>query len=57
MRLEIKQGSHSLLLVVHFEGKPRDNFDKDDFSWAPTWDEINLIARSLGIFSAAKKKA
>ena len=56
MILEIKQGSHSLLLVVHFEGKPRDNFSQDDLTWAPTNDELSLIARSLGALASIKKK-
>lgn len=56
MRLEIKQGSHSLLLVVHFEGKPHDNFDRADLTWAPTIDELSLIERSLSALIAVKKK-
>jgi len=56
MRLEIKRGSHSLLLVVHFEGEPRDNFTTADLTWAPTNDELDLIRESLEALASLKKR-
>jgi hypothetical protein len=45
-KLELKEGSAGNLLVIVKFDPGASNFHKDDFTWCPTLDELNVLNKA-----------